>query len=200
MNMNNLRLSLVYLFGVLALAAAQEDEPSHRLLRGILPLPRHAEAPMQPTIELNAWLKTKREEYAIANLVENDSTTDKSDDGIALQLKQSYQYPAKVLLKEDEPAAEYEVLSIESVENEYVSQSVQGDEAGQEESPTSGPTSSPTSGPTSGPVNDAPCPSGGGYKYLGDSKEQCSLIKFFCEKDFEYFAAGDCGCGCKPVA
>jgi hypothetical protein len=191
MNMNNLRLSLVYLFGVLALAAAQEDEPSHRLLRGRTsksPL-RHVEAPNQPKVELSTWLIAKKEYanlIATTPIVANDSAmqrTEYSDDGIALVLSQSYRFPAEFLFKQDEPAAEYAVLPIETVENEYVSQSVHGE---QEES-----------------VTDAAieCPSGDGYKYVGDSAKTCSLIRFFCEEDFEYFSApGDCGCGCKPVA
>ncbi len=33
------------------------------------------------------------------------------------------------------------------------------------------------------------------YTYVGDSPEQCALIKFSCEAGEEYFA-DDCGCGC----
>ena len=41
------------------------------------------------------------------------------------------------------------------------------------------------------------CPVPTTWKYVGNSKQQCMLIKFKCDPGMVYFG-NDCGCGCKP--
>ena len=36
-------------------------------------------------------------------------------------------------------------------------------------------------------------------KYVGESPDQCAVIRFTCEEGQEYFA-DDCGCGCQATA
>lgn len=192
MQLNYLLFSLAYLVGTLTLAAAQKDDPSHRhLRRSMTSSLRHQQKPSQPEIELSTWM-TQKKAYAneYANLssqtVENDSEVLPTDieNGIQILLSQSYQFKSQFVA--DEPAAEYAILSIESVENEYVTQSSQArDEDVQDDTAQDEPVA---------------CPSGDGVDYKGTDADICSRIRFFCEEGLEYFGAGDCGCGCKPVA
>ena len=192
MNLNNLLLSLVSLCGILALVAAQENESPHRLLRGLKKSSlRHSEkAPKAP---LSVWLSAKNDYMDLMSSTPTvESTSSNSavlpmmyeQNGIDL-LRQSYQLSNQFLPDSNNPAAEYAVLSIEAVENEYVSQdSVQAaNEYVQEEV-----------------VEPVECLSADEVDYKGTSAEICSRIRFFCEEGFEYFGGNDCGCGCKPVA
>jgi hypothetical protein len=196
MNLNNLLLSLVSLFGILALATAQEDESPLRLLRGMKSLlVRHSET---PKVTMMDWMSQKKE---YADLMPQTVAVDKKRESAMLPmmytgsgielLQQSYQFsnPYPFLPEFNNPAADYAVLSIEAVENENV---VSQDSAVQ--------TTGSEDPQDEAVVTDAACPSAEEVDYKGANAEICARIRFFCEEGFEYFGREDCGCGCKPVA
>jgi hypothetical protein len=215
MNLNNLLLSLTYLCGTLALAAAQENESPLRRLRGSSKSSqRHSEA---PKVALSDWLSAKNE-YAdlmastTVKVAKKESAVlpmEYAENGIAL-LRDSYQLSNQFL--PDEPAAEYAVLSIEAVEEEYISQdSVQtnSDETTSDQTNSDQTTSDQTNSDQTNSENgqDEPvasdglvgCPSPDEVDYKGTNADICSRIRFFCDEGFEYFGGNDCGCGCKRV-
>lgn len=49
-------------------------------------------------------------------------------------------------------------------------------------------------------TSSSSCPQYLGVRYVGESADQCSRIRFFCKEGESYFAAGDCGCGCQGLA
>jgi hypothetical protein len=187
MNMNNLLLSLTYLCGILALASAQDGAAPHSLLRGSTLL-RHSET---PKVTLSDWMSATKE-YADLSTTSsvNDNKkesgvlpTEYATNGIEL-LRQSYQLSNQFLPDDNDPSDEYAVLSIEAVENEYVSQdSIASPEYVADE-----------------PVEPVKCPSPDEVDYKGTDADICMRIRFYCGEGFEYFGGDACGCGCKPVA
>jgi hypothetical protein len=166
MKLNDLLLSLVYLFGILALAAAQEDESPRRRLRigKKWSLRMRDPSAIKPKIDLSSWLSAQKEQYAIMMPAPSAQNED------PVLSTQSFDTEFKT----ENAGSDYAVLSTQSIENEVLQDEPTADE----------------------PI---PCPNGPEVDYKGDSADICSRIRFFCDEGLDYFAAGDCGCGCKPA-
>jgi hypothetical protein len=187
MKLNDLLLSLVYLFGLLTLAAAQEDEPRRRLGWS---LRKRGRKPLQPQVDMDNYMSAQQAYFEFLS-----TQIDQNED--AVLTNESVQNDLLKVPLSDQ--SEYAVVSSESVQNESLSapavlpsESVKKDESLSVQS---------VDPPNSDHVSDEPCPSGPDISYKGDSADMCARIRFFCDEEagLGYFSAGHCGCGCSPI-